>query len=97
MTLRQKNEIIAEVVALLDRIIIVDDNLKPQISVTQNNVIEMLTIKECTEIATGLSEHTIRQLVKQNKIKSVRTGTGQNGKILICKSSLLEFLNGTAA
>ncbi len=97
MTLRQKNEIIAEVVSLLDKIIIVDDNPKPQISVTQNSVVEMLIIKECTEVVNGLSEYTIRQLVKQNKIKFVRSGAGQNGKILICKSSLLKFLNGTAA
>ena len=56
--------------------------------------VEMLTIKECTEVIQGLSEHTIRQLVKQGKVKSVRTGEGKNGKILVNKADLIAYFNG---
>ena len=44
--------------------------------------VKMLTVKECTELIDGLSEHTVRQLVKQGKVKSIRTGEGRNGKFL---------------
>lgn len=56
--------------------------------------IEMLTIKECTELVNGLSEHTVRQLVMQDKIPYVRAGKGKNGKILIAKSAFMSYLNG---
>ena len=51
----------------------------------------MLTIKECTDVIHGLSEHTVRQLVKQGKIKSVRTGIGKSGKILVNKDDLVAY------
>ena len=50
----------------------------------------MLTIKECTEVVRGLSEHTVRQLVAQGKVKYIRTGQGKRGKILINKEELLK-------
>ena len=53
---------------------------------------EMLTIKECAALVDGLSEHTVRQLVKQDKIAYIRTGAGRNGKILVSKASLLKYL-----
>ena len=53
--------------------------------------VEMLTIKESAELIDGLSEHTVRQLVKQGKVKSVRTGEGRNGKILVNKADLLAY------
>ena len=56
----------------------------------------MLTIKECAEAVSGLSEHTIRQLVAQEKIPYIRTGQGKRGKILINKAALLEYLKKTA-
>ena len=43
------------------------------------------------EIIQGLSEHTVRQLVKQEKIKSIRTGEGIKGKILVNKADLLSY------
>ena len=52
--------------------------------------VEMLTIKECTQAVKGLSEHTVRQLVAQNKVKYIRTGQGKRGKILINKEELLK-------
>ena len=54
--------------------------------------VEMLTIKECTQAVSGLSEHTVRQLVAQKKIPYIRTGQGKRGKILISKAALLEYL-----
>jgi len=51
----------------------------------------MLTIKECTEIIKGLSEHTVRQLVTQGKVKYIRTGQGKRGKILINKEDLIKL------
>ncbi|MDE6593923.1 MAG: helix-turn-helix domain-containing protein [Oscillospiraceae bacterium] len=56
----------------------------------------MLTIKECAAAVKGLSEHTVRQLVAQEKIPYIRTGQGKNGKILISKSALLAYFGGTA-
>lgn len=58
--------------------------------------VEMLTIKECTEVVQGLSEHTVRQLVAQGKVKSVRTGEGKRGKILVNKADLVAYFNGKA-
>ena len=56
--------------------------------------VEMLTIKESAALVSGLSEHTVRQLVKQGKVKSVRTGEGRNGKILVNKADLIAYFNG---
>lgn len=61
---------------------------------TQSDTVEMLTIKECAAIAHGLSEHTIRKLALKGEVSSIRTGEGKNGKILINKQSLIDYLNG---
>ncbi len=58
--------------------------------------VEMLTIKECTEEIKGLSEHTIRQLIAQDKLPYIRTGQGKKGKILISKNALISYLGGAA-
>ena len=49
---------------------------------------ELLTLKECTGLVKGLSEHTVRQLAVQGIIPSIRTGTGRSSKILINKTAL---------
>ena len=56
---------------------------------------ELLTLKECTELVKGLSEHTVRQLAVQGIIPSIRTGTGRSSKILINKAALLNYVSGT--
>ena len=61
---------------------------------TTADKVEMLTIKESAALISGLSEHTVRQLVKQGKVKSVRTGEGRNGKILVNKADLIAYFNG---
>lgn len=94
MTLEQKNELISKVISMLEKIIVVDEEPRPQNNTIVNQPIEMLTIKECTEAVKGLSEHTVRQLILQNKIPCFRTGQGKRGKILISKIALLNYLNG---
>ena len=55
----------------------------------------MLTIKECAACIDGLSEYTIRQLIKQHKVISIRSGEGENGKFLVNFNSLREYLGFT--
>lgn len=91
MTMRNKQELIQRVVDLLNAMIAVEES-PPASPPPNNEQIEMLTIKECAQQISGLSEHTMRQLVLQNKLPHIRTGQGKRGKILIPKSALLEYL-----
>ena len=91
MTMRNKQELIQQVVNLLNAMIEVEE--LPSVPLPpSNDQVEMLTIKECAWQISGLSEHTIRQLVLQNKLPHIRTGQGKRGKILVPKSALLEYL-----
>ena len=95
MTMKNKQELIAQIVALLNEVIEAEEREvvpTPEIPVP----IEMLTIKECVKEVRGLSEHTLRQLIAQGKIPYIRTGQGKRGKILINKSALLKYLNMAA-
>ena len=83
-----RHEIISQISTLLRQL---EDEEPTEKELLQKSV-EMLTIKECTEAVKGISEHTIRQLVAQNKIPYIRTGQGKRGKILINKLALLDFL-----
>ena len=92
MTTTQKKEIVDNILELLIQLTEDGENSVPQTTTAPtSNKVEMLTIKECTEVVQGLSEHTVRQLVKQGKVKSVRTGQGRNGKILVNKTDLLAY------
>ena len=94
--MQNKTEIMAQIVALLSQLI--DNSAEPQ-KITppeHSEPVEMLTIKECSEAVSGLSEHTVRQLVAQKKIPYIRTGQGKRGKILISKSALLDYMKGAA-
>lgn len=94
MTRNEKQEIITQIAALLAQLI---DNGETSVKEVENapeKPIEMLTIKGCSAAIKGLSEHTVRQLVSQNKIPYIRTGQGKNGKILIAKSALLTYFGG---
>ena len=88
MTQTRKNEIVDNIMALL--IELTDQNQIPE----KARPVEMLTIKECTGLIHGLSEHTVRQLVAQKKVKFIRTGQGKRGKILINKEDLLAYFAG---
>ena len=97
MTIKQKNTLIAEIISLLEKAIIVDEeNPKPQICNAQSQPLEMLTVKECSQVISGLSEHTVRQWVSQGLIPYIRTGKGKRGKILISKAALLKYLDSAA-
>lgn len=87
------NEIIMQLIATLTAMQDTEENQNQQSS--KEDKIEMLTIKQCADVVAGLSEHTIRQLVSQNKIKYIRTGQGKRGKILINKASLLAYCSDT--
>ena len=92
MTITEKQELISCVKNFLNDIIEVEPEKTKEIM--PNKKIEMLTIKECTQAVEGISEHTIRQLVAQEKIPYIRTGEGKRGKILISKAALLEYFVG---
>ena len=92
MTITQKKKIVDNILELLIQLTEDEENSVPQaIKAPTSNKVEMLTIKESAELIGGLSEHTVRLLVKQGKVKSVRTGEGRNGKILVNKADLLAY------
>lgn len=91
MTITEKKEIVDNILELLIQLT-EDGEGSISSSVTSNNKpVEMLTIKECAALINGLSEHTVRQLVAQGKVKSVRTGEGKRGKILVNKADLVAY------
>ncbi len=95
MTMKTKQKLIAQIAALLNEFIEVEEQAAESIP-QPTKPLELLTIKECSEAVKGLSEHTIRQLVAQEKIPYIRTGQGKRGKILISRAALLEYLGGAA-
>lgn len=90
MTATSKKEIVENILELLIQLA-EDDNNTTKIPPQTNKPVEMLTIKECAEVIQGLSEHTVRQLVAQDKVKHIRTGEGKRGKILVNKTDLIAY------
>lgn len=95
MTTNRKNELIAQLVNILSELIEANDS--EQVTEVSTGAVEMLTVKECTEAVRGLSEHTVRKLIKQGKLPYLRTGDGVNGKMLINKADLLAYFKGQTA
>ena len=91
MSNTEKKKIVDDIIELL--IQLTDDGTEAPVTNRESvpKPVEMLTIKECTEVIQGLSEHTVRQLVAQEKVKSVRTGEGKRGKILVNKADLVAY------
>lgn len=87
MTVEEKAEILSKISLLLDEFV-AEPNPPNYIS----EPCEMLTIKECSQAVKGLSEHTVRLLVDRGELASIRTGAGKHGKILVPKSSLLDYI-----
>ena len=96
LTTKQKNELISAVTALLEKMIPVEEDT-PTITVSRPALPEMLTIKECAALVSGLTEHTVRMLVKQDKVKYIRCGQGARGKILVSRDSLMKYLGAVRA
>ena len=98
MNTTEKKAIVDNILELLIQLTEDGDTFAPQsVKAPTTNKVEMLTIKESAALISGLSEHTARQLVKQGKVKSVRTGEGRNGKILVNKADLVEYFQGKGA
>lgn len=98
MTTTQKKEIVDNILELLIQLTEDGENSAPQTAkASTSGKVEMLTIKESAALISGLSEHTVRQFVKQGKVKSVRTGEGRNGKILVNKADLVAYFQGKEA
>lgn len=98
MTTTEKKAIVDNILELLIQLTEDGDNSAPQTAKAPTaGKVEMLTIKESAALISGLSEHTVRQLVKQGKVKSIRTGAGKNGKILVNKADLVEYFQGKGA
>ena len=89
MTTNRKNELIAQLVNILSELIEAND--PEQVSKVKSDAVEMLTVKECTEAVKGLSEHTVRKLIKQGKLPYLRTGDGVNGKMLSTRQTCLRI------
>lgn len=90
MTLFERQQLIAAITTAIETVF--DGENKSEVE--QDKTTEMLTVHEAARTVKGLSEHTVRQLVAQGKVPSIRTGAGKNGKILIPKAALLDYCNG---
>ena len=89
--MQKKTEIIEQIKILLAMLENwVAEETKP--AVTEPTIPILLTIQECTEMIEGLTPNTVRQLVKQDKIRYIRAGEGSRGKILVNKDSLIGYL-----
>ena len=93
MNLTEKQQIISQIAQLIEQLIDAETPTSaPQQYQSETQPVEMLTVKECAALVNGLSEHTVRQLVAQDKVAYVRAGSGVRGKILVSKASLLKYL-----
>lgn len=93
MSNAKREEIIAAMSSLLEQL---SDSEPPKTEQTSApEKVEMLTIKECTEVVKGLNEYTVRQLIARKEIPSIQTGQGKRGKILVPKAALLHYFVGT--
>ena len=90
MERKMRNQILDEIIELVAKLRDDDCVSTP----TTQKPMEMLTVKEAAALVKGVSEHTIRKLVAQEKVHYIRTGEGERGKILISKDSLLNYING---
>ena len=88
MTQQEKQKLLSQIAALLESIPVEnEEKIIPKAAEKP----QLLTIKECSEEISGLSEHTIRMLIAQGKLPHIRSGAGKRGKILVNKSDLLKF------
>ena len=89
-----RNEAIKSIVELL---VLLADNKEKESKGDMSNpaiqTVEMLTIPECLKAVSGISESTLRKLIRQGKIPSIRAGEGKNGKILVNKGMLIDYFS----
>ena len=90
MTNAKREEIIAAMSSLLEQL---DDSEPPKAGSTPTpDKVEMLTIKECTEVVKGLNEYTVRQLMPTRKSPPSERGKASVGRYLyltrLCSDTL---------
>ena len=90
MSTERTREILQQITVLLNSLY--ESETEPK--ETKQEKVEMLTVRECSEVIKGLNEYTVRQLIARKEIPSVRTGQGKNGKILVPKAALVAYFNG---
>ena len=90
MSHEKTQEILQQISALLNSL----NESETEPKETKQEKVEMLTVRECSEVIKGLNEYTVRQLIARKEIPSVRTGQGKNGKILVPKAALVAYFNG---
>lgn len=103
MTNREKAMMIVEVIEMLeggssadeclDRLMDKCENKTedtPKIMASKSEV-KLLTVKECMKLIDGIKEHTLRQLLLQRKIPSIRCGEGKRGKCLVRREDLIGY------
>lgn len=90
MSHEKTQEILQQISALLNSL----NESETEPKETKQEKVEMLTVRECSEVIKGLNEYTVRQLIERKEIPSVRTGQGKNGKILVLKAALVAYFNG---
>ncbi len=90
MSHEKTQEILQQITVLLNSL----NESETEPKETKQEKVEMLTVKECSEVIKGLNEYTVRQLIARKEIPSVRTGQGKNGKILVPKAALVAYFNG---
>lgn len=95
MNIQTKSEIITQITILLSKLIDAEEEKPFTDASADDKPVEMLTVKECTELVKGISERAVRQLVKEGKIPYIRVGQSNRGKILIKKSDMLNYFNKT--
>lgn len=94
MTIAEKREIVNTIINLLLQLT-AEEEVQEQPATSSKPVkapaqsVRMLTIKECTALIEGISEHSIRMLIAQGKIKAFRTGEGVRGKYLVNKEEII--------
>ena len=91
MSTERTREILQQITVLLNSL----NESETEPKETKQEKVEMLTVRECSEVIKGLNEYTVRQLIARKEIPSVRTGQGKNGKILVPKAALLSYFKGT--
>ena len=94
MTQREKEMLLSQLTILINGLGTDDESVTTSVVKHANEKVELLTIKEGARLIDGLTECTLRCLIKQGKIPSIRSGTGKRGKILVSKTALLEYFGG---
>lgn len=93
MTLKERQNLLTQITVFINNLTVDDENKAPN-EPKINDKVELLTIRECANEVSGLSECTVRQLVTQGKLPHIRSGAGKRGKILVPKAALLKYFGG---